>query len=240
LLPFILEPTCPQLDERSLAQTVPHLEMARHIGALYAADRGAVEPFLFMGAPSAHALTSAPQARMPLAPSIQVWLSLLTPAVRDDVDNRRLAIAAMISYGMAFDAVLLYGARRGDVAQLGERGYVSTWSEGALYLGRYQSCGSAVDLPGTDEEASVLFELQVPPLEAPVDQRTLPPARSRRRVPLLRGLCGHLLLRVAWLRDGSRTVTPNGLRCEGANVEGWFDAEITREHPIIQCRVAPR
>ena len=69
LLPLVLNPICSGLKANGLARAVPHLQTALHIGALYAVESGAAQPYLFMGVPSAHALGLSPHPRSPLAPS---------------------------------------------------------------------------------------------------------------------------------------------------------------------------
>lgn len=239
LLPLVLDHTCAGLDRGALARAVPHLDPVLHIGALYAADAGAAQPYLFMGTPSAHALTQLARGRAPLAPSTEAWLELTELGTRDPAHRAR-ALTGVVPFGVTYDRVLVYGATPADVQLFVDRGYVPLFREGTLLLARYEPCGAALELPGRDGDAPVLLELSVPPLEAPVDSRVLPPSASPRRVPLLGGLCGRVRVRVVWDEDRSRSLTPGDVACEGSDAEGRLDGEITRARPSLACRAVSR
>lgn len=236
LLPVILEPTCSGLPNEETTRLVPYLTPTIHIGALYAADRGAFEPYLFVGAPSAHVLGERQtDVEPPIPPARLWWAPLLEANTRDNPVIREQFLTTAAIWGGGYGDVVMYGARTADRDLFQRRGYETTWQQGALDLLRLNPCNGQLEVPGNSSDAPVFVEIGVPGSRAPMDRHALPPDPAPRLIPILGGICGPVWARVSWDRDGSRTPSPGDDFCAGAAIDGRFDLLITRGAPVLRC-----
>jgi hypothetical protein len=242
VLPLVLSASC----DETAALPVPELEPLRHAGALYSVAHGGLQPYLASGTPSVHAISVRKEAwaKMPYAPDVSHWAVVASDAFRNDAARRRHVLTELAAFGMAFESIVVFGARPSDIALFTSRGFSEEWSRGRLFIGSYRACGTEVILPAREVGSPpVLVSYGLVPIDAPFDEVRLdgprgvapPEAPPILSIPLSGGLCGEVWVRAVWDEDRSGGLSPGDRTCRGADDAGRLRANVTRDRPRIEC-----
>jgi hypothetical protein len=119
---------------------VPHSTPLFHFGALYAAARGGLYPYMFAGSSSTYAFFRRDGG--PPAPDLNLWQApLLDP---DFASHASTVLTQYALYGTLYRDVLLFGATPEQIAAFIDRGYELRYRAGATAIVRARGCALSI------------------------------------------------------------------------------------------------
>jgi hypothetical protein len=220
-LPVILEPPPGEVADE-WARDIPFVNSNWQLGALYSVEQGGVPAFLFAGAGGIHDLAwrMPPEGLpMPEKPVRGYEWQLWEPASRARPIERARALNYMLSFGPAYEDVILHGLP-GDMAVLRERGYVVDFERNDVAIARFAGCPASLELhappggfpptlvtAGWFPAANTVFSVVLGPSED----------SAVRSVRLPNSPCGAVWIRVLFDMDRNHTASPGDRLCQGAD-----------------------
>lgn len=231
-LPLPLDMYCGvQRDART--SEVPYLSPLFHVGALYAAARGGLTPYMLSGTPAVHAFRFRADVALPPKPDDRTYLAL--QGLTADDPRRPAAIARFAERGAFFEHLLVVGATRLELEDVKQRGFVSEWSNDSAMLARFEACAIELvfDSPGPRR---VVVQTGGRPADASIGEQTFD-ARAGVDRTELRGVgCGPQWVRPYVDVDRSGAPTKGDLFCAGADGDGRLAVDIVRA-ATVTCRL---
>jgi hypothetical protein len=218
-LPLNLDPNC-GLTEWPNKAAVPHLTPVLHLATLFAERHGGTTPYVFAGAPAAHLLVTKPTSLVPVPP-VSFWsLSRSRPELINP-ESRRETVDQLLVYGMHYENVLVFGAKKADVEQIEARGYVQDFAQGTFYNGHFEGCH--VDLTfkaSSDDRGTAVFAGMG---DNPLWPATLTKEDQRVRATV-KTLCGEIWVQAQFANKDT---------CKNANAKGQFPLKVKKGEPIV-------
>jgi hypothetical protein len=238
-LPVILEPPPGEVADE-WARDIPFVNSNWQLGALYSVEQGGVPAFLFAGAGGIQDLAwRMPPAgiAMPAKPVRGYEWQLWEPAARADPFARARALNYMLSFGPAYEDVILHGLP-GDMAVLRERGYIVDFERNDVAIARFAGCPARVELhapPGGFPPTLVVAGWA--PASNSAFSVVLAPSEDSavRSVPLPNCPCGDVWIRVLFDMDRNHNASPGDRFCQGADRNAVLLARINAPGAKIVC-----
>jgi hypothetical protein len=199
--------------------------------------------------PSIHAVAFS-GSRRPPPPDRHALTIAQSKWFDDDPKLRASVLTELAADGMPFEGIHVVGGRPADFAIFNDRGYVTEWRTGSLFIGRFEGCPAELLLsPGALDREAVYFEygLFSEAMLAPepravgrgIIPRDTPAMGGAIHVPLRARPCGELWVRVVWDADASSTFTPGDRTCTNAQWEGRVRANVSRDRATVSCVSPP-
>jgi hypothetical protein len=245
-LPVTLDAYC-GVSADPKTSVVPLLAPLFHVGALYAAARGGLTPYMFGGSSAIHTFRfrQAPAGRrIPPSPPPSSYVALAGLPGRNDASARAYLIARFAEYGAQHDHLLVVGAREGELANILARGFAADWQDDGAMLAHPRSCELDVVVEGGDA-SRVRVELG----QRPAGERVFamdadqgePVAGGGKRLRFAGGVCGPLWVRGFLDVDGSGDASKGDVFCAGAGRDGRLGIDVATKADL-SCRIdaAPR
>jgi hypothetical protein len=247
-LPIVLVRTC-GTPRDPVQGPVPRASMATNTPLLYLVEHGGIGTMMFNGAASIHAVAFTGSKRppppdpRPLAIAESQW-------VETDPKLRGSVMTELAADGMPFEGIHMIGGRLSDVALFKDRGYVTEFQSGSLFIARFDGCPAELLLqPGALDGEALYYEyglfsqasltLEPRALATEIVKRDTPVIDGAIHVPLKSRPCGEVWIRVVWDADGSSTFTPGDRTCVNARWQGRLRANVSRDHTAMTCVSPP-
>jgi hypothetical protein len=244
-LPLPLDTFCGVASDPR-ASEVPHLAPLFHVGALYAAARGGLTPYMFGGASAIHAFRyragPLPASASPPSPSPAAYVALAGGKAAADPALRAYLLARFAEYGTAHGHLLVVGAREGELANLLTRGYVADWQNDSAMIAHPRSCPLDVVVHADDPDHVRVEVGQRPAGEVAIaiggaGAEKLPD--GGRRVKFAAGGCGPVWVRGYLDVDGSGDASKGDVFCADAGRDGRLDVDLGAGAEVA-CRIERR
>jgi hypothetical protein len=231
-LPLPLDMYC-GVSREPRSSEVPYLSPLFHVGALYAAARGGLTPYILSGSPAVHAFRFRADATLPPKPDDGTYVALqwLTP----DDPRRPAALARFSERAAFFEHLLVVGATRAELEDVVRRGFVPDWSNESAMLAHFRGCTIEVAIESSRARRLVV-ETGSRPASSSVGELTVD-ARGGSDRAMLRGVgCGPQWVRPYVDVDGSRAPSKGDVFCEGAGRDGRLDVDVSGS-ATVSCRL---
>jgi hypothetical protein len=231
-LPLVIEPP-PGEPADDWERAIPFVTTNLHVDTLFALQQGGVPAYLFAGAGAVHALTwqHPPDGlAMPPRPGRGNEWRLWEPGARADPSQRARALAHMLSYGPAYEDVIIFGLPE-DRVVLRERGFVLDFERGNVTIARFVGCPARVRIePPAGGLPPTLLLAGWWPDRRPTFSTTLAARASNEAilVAIPQGPCGQIWIRVLFDMDGDGKLSPGDRTCRGSDASA-----------VVQQRVGP-
>jgi hypothetical protein len=231
-------------DDTASAE-IPYYAPLFNLGALYAVEQGGIPSYTFVTNPKLHSFVFSAKGRARY-PELYDPADLRNPMVAADPAARAALLTFLAVVGAPFEDVVIHGRPEdGDV--LADRGYVTDFRRGGLFIGRFEGCPVTIEVRSPSPRTATLYvESGSDPLPQAwnrqvVAPETSPPAEPGEGVvevkPAL-ALCGPAWLRVTLDLDGSHGPSKGDRFCEGADPKGRVHLAPKRGQ-TIRCRITP-
>jgi hypothetical protein len=244
-LPLPLDTFCGVASDPSTSE-VPHLAPLFHVGALYAAARGGLTPYMFGGASAIHAFRyragRLPANAIPPSPSPAAYLALAGGNAGADPALRAYLLARFAEYGAAHGHLLVVGARDGELANILTRGYVADWQSDSAMIAHPRSCPLDVVVHADDPDHVRVEVGQRPAGEVAIaigGAGAEPLSDGGRRIKFAAGGCGPVWVRGYLDVDGSGDASKGDVFCTDAGRDGRLDVDLAAGAEVA-CRIERR
>ena len=240
-LPMPLESFCGVPADAKVSD-VPGLAPLFHVGALYAAARGGLTPYMFGGSSAVHAFRFRADAATngaPPRPPPRLYLALEGEDARTDLAKREYLIARFAEYGRSYDHLLVVGAREGELASILGRGYAADWQSDTAMIAHARPCSLEVFVE-TSDARGVLVEVGQRPagdvVYAMGAERGEQLPDGVHRLSSSEGGCGPVWVRGYLDVDGSGGASAGDVFCAGAGRDGRIDVDVLMRAEV-RCRI---
>jgi len=245
-LPMTLDASCGVSSDPRISE-VPHLAPLFHVGALYAAARGGLTPYMFGGSSAIHMFRFREKVAgrpIPPSPPPRSYVALVGPEGQTDASARAYLIARFAEYGAQHDHLLVVGARDGELANILARGFAADWQNDGAMLAHPRSCALDVLVDAADTS-----RIRVEIGQRPAGERVFamdadqgePLPGGGKRLRFAGGVCGPLWVRGYLDVDGSGDASKGDVFCAGAGRDGRLGIDVATKADL-SCRIdaAPR
>lgn len=226
-------------------EDIPFYAPLFNLGALYAVQQGGIPSYTFVTNPKIHPFVFSAQGKARY-PELYDPADLRDPRLASDPLARRTLLTFLATVGMPFEDVVIDG-RPEDGQVLADRGYVTDFQKGGLFIGHFEGCPVTVEIHAPAQRAVPLYlEYGFDPMPRALDQQMIPPPKTPpaepgevtlKVVPKV-PLCGGVWARVTLDLDKSRGPSKGDHFCEGADGKGRLHLT-PRWGQTIPCRIAP-
>ncbi|APR78459.1 Hypothetical protein A7982_03806 [Minicystis rosea] len=220
---------------------IPYYAPLFNLGALYAVAQGGVPSYTFVTNPQLHSFVFS-AAGKERYPELYDPADLRDPRVASDPAVRAALMTFLAAVGTPFADVVVHG-RPEDGDLLADRGYVTDYRRGGLFIGRFEGCPVTIEVvTPSPRPAAVFVEYGIDPLPRAIDHTVLPPeptASGEHAVGKLvprAPLCGPSWLRATLDVDRSGGPSKGDRFCDGADAKGRVHL-LPKRGQTITCRI---